>query len=333
MTNQSLKTAFAVLFIVLTTGCANRTSLPSAAQVPEGYYPTAQAQSKLGPGDSLSVSFLASVFQTESPYLLSVGDVLRVDVFDHPELSRDRVVVLPDGYVSLPVVGRVEAADRTIDSIQSELRGLYIAGNIVSPEVVVSVEENTDPLLPLLNLVNRNGQHEPLNYIIGYSDTLDLPFIEPVTVQTDFSTLQSMIKQRYEELFGSRLQVVIQLQKSAPSVVYVIGEVERPGPINYSEPLNPLMAIAAAGGLKSTAQSDDVRLFRRREDNSLDNWSINLEGRLDHGEAIDDQIPIVPLDVLYVPRSGIAEANRIVEQYIRNMLPIQFVVGGQVVSD
>jgi len=313
---------------LLMSGCVSRTPLPQAPFISDQSANITDTRIQLGIGDLLFVSFLASPHLSELPYLIAVGDILRIDIVDHPELTRERIAVLPDGYISLPMVGRVEAADMAIDALAEILVDQYINGNIINPQVVVSVEETQDPLEPLLNLVNRGDQHEPLQFIIGLTSHLDLPFIDPVPVQSNLDELQSQIKARYLEMFGPRLHVMVQLQKATQPVVYVIGEVMRPGPVTYSTPNNPLMAIAAAGGFMPSAETEDIRLFRWREDNSFDSWSINLASRLNHGQPGGDQVQLVPLDVIYVPRSGIAEANRVVEQYIRNMLPIQLGVGG-----
>ena len=317
-----------LLFSVFVTACVSRTPLPVATSLTEGIGETEPVDTVIGIGDIISVGFLSNSSRAlDSPYLVAVGDILRVDVFEHPTLSRERVVVLPDGSISLPVVGRVEAAGETVEALGETLVQQYIAGNIINPQVVVSVEQSNDPLEPLLQLVFQGDQYEPLQFVIGHDTYLDLPFIEPVSVESTLTALQSEIKRQYSELFGSRLHVMVQLQKAQPPVVYVIGEVPRPGPVTYTEPYNPLMAVAAAGGLMPSAEGTDIRLFRRQFDNSFKNWSIDLASRLDHGISGGEQVNLIPNDVIYVPRNGIAEANRVVEQYIRNMLPFQVGVG------
>jgi polysaccharide export outer membrane protein len=53
-----------------------------------------------------------------SEYSLSTGDVLEVYVWQQPELSRD-VIVRPDGRLSFPLVGDVEAAGRSLTDLDA----------------------------------------------------------------------------------------------------------------------------------------------------------------------------------------------------------------------
>src|SRR5215510_11824249 len=43
-------------------------------------------------------------------YLIQPNDVLSVFVYKYPELSRDQVLVLPDGFISLPLIQDMKAA-------------------------------------------------------------------------------------------------------------------------------------------------------------------------------------------------------------------------------
>lgn len=314
-------------FLLTLVGCSSRTPIPVASAEKLQLAMPERSEPLLRNGDVIAVGFLGSTSLIESPYLIAAGDVLRVDVMDHPLLSKERVVVLQDGYVSVPLIGRMKAAELGVDQLSSLLSEAYKKRDIIKPNVVVSVEQSQDPLAPLLQLVSRNGQYEPLRFIVGHAETIDLPFVDQVSVKTTLSDLRQSIKQKYQQRFGSRLYVMVRLLETTPPVVYVIGEVTRPGPVPFSAPYSPLMAVASAGGLMPTAEGEDVRLFRRQPDNTFQNWSIDLAGRLNNGQSASDQLELLPSDIIYVPKTGIAEANQVVEQYIRKMIPLQFGIG------
>jgi polysaccharide export outer membrane protein len=65
------------------------------------------------------------------------GDKLSVNVFGEPQLSGD-FPVAPDGTATLPQVGQVPAAGRTVTDIQNELVGRYSA-TVSNPQILVSV--------------------------------------------------------------------------------------------------------------------------------------------------------------------------------------------------
>jgi polysaccharide biosynthesis/export protein len=63
-------------------------------------------------------SFTAGV--SRSGYVLGPGDQFKLTVFDYEEFTGPQVV-LPDGNISLPIVGSIQAADRTTDELSQEI--------------------------------------------------------------------------------------------------------------------------------------------------------------------------------------------------------------------
>ena len=74
-------------------------------------------------------------------YRVGVGDMLRVSVWRNPELSAD-VVVLPDGTISVPLAGDVDAAGETTEALKERI-SLVLNNYIRQPEVTVSVLQAT----------------------------------------------------------------------------------------------------------------------------------------------------------------------------------------------
>ena len=70
-------------------------------------------------------------------YRIGVGDALTISVWRNPELSA-QVVVLPDGNISVPLVGDVSAAGQTTEELASAISDV-LDNYIRQPEVTVSV--------------------------------------------------------------------------------------------------------------------------------------------------------------------------------------------------
>lgn len=105
--------------------------------------------------------------------------------------------------------------------------------------------------------------------------------------------------------------------------VYVGGEVRAPGVVPIRGQINAAQAIIAAGGFLDTAKTGKVVVLRRRPaDNHLLLREVNVRALLD-GQAKDD-FQILPGDLIFVPRSNIAEVNRFVRQYLNGALPFNF---------
>lgn len=104
---------------------------PSDPQKPE----TAQAAND-------RITQLAIVQGAKKDYVLDSGDLLGIEVFDVPELSRD-IRVSDSGYISLPLLPvKVHAGGLTTFQLQDKLAELLLANGLVSnPHVTVTIKE------------------------------------------------------------------------------------------------------------------------------------------------------------------------------------------------
>ena len=70
----------------------------------------------------LIITFTFSSFATEgSPinyYVLSSNDVLEIRLWGYPELTRT-TVIQPDGMISLPLGGQIDAAGKTLEDLRA----------------------------------------------------------------------------------------------------------------------------------------------------------------------------------------------------------------------
>ncbi|MBI3316511.1 MAG: polysaccharide export protein [Candidatus Omnitrophica bacterium] len=77
---------------------------------------------------------------TSQNYRIGVGDLLAVEVYDEPELTRE-VRVLTDGNISFPLIGLVRAAGLTVSGLEKVVRDRLAADYLVNPQVTVFVKE------------------------------------------------------------------------------------------------------------------------------------------------------------------------------------------------
>lgn len=99
---------------------------------------------------------------------------------------------------------------------------------------------------------------------------------------------------------------------------YVGGEVRSPKMVRLDGQTTLTDAVLAAGGTIETAELSSVILLRRGP-NGREVYRVDLNGLL---RGNDVPIPYLrPYDVVYVPKSFIAEVNTYVELYINRMIP------------
>ncbi len=114
------------------------------------------------------------------------------------------------------------------------------------------------------------------------------------------------------------LAVLVRAQPS--NRVFVAGEVNQQGAQPLVGGTTITQAVAAAAGLKTTAYTSQTLLVRTRPDGTRDVRSIDLD-RVLRGEAPDQDVELQAFDLVFVPRSPIANVDLFVEQYIRGLLP------------
>lgn len=85
----------------------------------------------------LLLTATAAVAQSGN-YQIRPGDTLRIEVIEDPELNRN-VLVLPDGRISFPFAGTVEAAGRTVGQVERALSSAMSSDFASPPTVYVAV--------------------------------------------------------------------------------------------------------------------------------------------------------------------------------------------------
>jgi polysaccharide export outer membrane protein len=133
--------------LVITLSCAVfwALALPAAAQ-----------DKKLGTAPAAQTAAREAGAPFTPEYLIGPGDTLDISVWKEEALTKT-VVVLPDGKISFPLIGQVEAAGRTVDDLKQE-----IAKRIVKfapkEEVNLEVKQVNSMLVYVIGRVNQPGR-------------------------------------------------------------------------------------------------------------------------------------------------------------------------------
>jgi polysaccharide export outer membrane protein len=134
------------------------------------------------------------------------------------------------------------------------------------------------------------------------------------------SELSREIEARYDDLFRGGISVAFNLNSSADGNIAVLGEVRNPGRYTIGNPISPFFALAMAGGALDTAKKSQVVVVKRQPAGRVAWYAVNLD--LDSGRPLGPEIALAPQDMLLVPRTGIANLNVFVDQYIRRLMPM-----------
>ena len=265
---------------------------------------------------------------------IGAGDVIHVDVFEVPDLSRD-VRVDPGGFISLPLVPhRIPVAGCTPSQLSQQIeKALQVNGLVTHPAVSVMVKEQSSDPISVMGAVGHpivyhevrpTSLLEVLASANGISDDAGDSVIitrerGPAIAcgQTDppmdpLNDKPEIIKIRVSDLLRSgdpayNIPVyggdVITVPRAG--IVYVAGAVAQPGGYTLNDPgeaIDTMKIIALAHGLQGTAKANDAMILRK-DPATGETKQINVKLK----KIMDRKIPDVRLyasDVLYVPDSA-----------------------------
>lgn len=90
------------------------------------------------------VPLFATAGQAQESYRIKPGDIIRIEVLEDSSINRD-ALVLPDGRVSVPLAGTIQAGGRTLSQVKSSVAS-ELSPNFASPPTVfVSLARLAEP--------------------------------------------------------------------------------------------------------------------------------------------------------------------------------------------
>jgi polysaccharide biosynthesis/export protein len=268
--------------------------------------------------NSASASQPADVATTRSEQPLSAagalligpGDEMDVSVYGAPDLS-EHTRVNGEGDISMPTIGYAHVAGLTSDQaekvVETRLRQAKV---MTDPQVSIFVREYNNSQISVAGEVNHPGSYSAL----GPHRLFDI--LQMAGGPTDKAANKVVITHRDEddpttlpiskdpaEMAKSNIDLQPGDTVVVPraGIVYVLGEVNRPGGyvLNSTGGITVLQVVAAAGGPSRLASVGGTRLLRHTA-NGYQEEHVDLK-RLLRGKAPD--IAVRNDDILFIPSS------------------------------
>lgn len=188
----------------------------------------------------------------------------------------------------------------------------------------------------------------PDEYVLGYGDVLDVrlhynaELNQVVPIRPDGRISLELIGEvsaagltpraldgELTRLYGATLRqpaLTVIVKEIAPRRVYVGGEVNAPGLLPMGASLSALQSIFQAAGVKRSAQLANVVVLRYDGTSQPRFITVDLRAALRPGGRGGD-IPLKPLDIVFVPKTRVARLNDFMDQYFRQLAPIPLTLG------
>ena len=144
----------------------------------------------------------------KASYAIQAGDLLEISVWREEYLERE-VIVQPDGKISFPLVGTLDAAGSTVAEVQDRVAA-RLAQYIPDPVVTVSIKEIRGNRVYVLGQVQNPGQFI-MNPMVDVMQALALaggttPFAElnDIKILRRTGSIQRLIEFRYSDISRGR---------------------------------------------------------------------------------------------------------------------------------
>lgn len=278
--------------------------------------------------------------EEESNYTptLGRGDVIDIAVYDEPDLTIEGIPIRPDGKVSFPLVGDLQAEGLTVSELnQSLTEGLE--KYILSPKVSIIVQEFNSqrytifgevvtpgiyPLTTDISITAALASAGGLNKGNFRATTVELADLSHAFIARDGKVLPvnftRLIRQgdlRYDISLQSGDYIYI--PSGLSKEVYILGEVENAMLFAYREDMPMSRTLAQAEGFTPDADLKRIHIIR----GSLYNPTvimINFEEVL-KGNA--REVALEPGDIIYVPPTGLTSFARVIDKLVPTMQALQ----------
>ncbi|MBX7219095.1 MAG: SLBB domain-containing protein [Blastocatellia bacterium] len=302
------------------TGWAQASANPAKPLQEGGFVPHAK-ENNATPADKLA-EFSAKY---DGVYRIGEGDELVLEFWGRPELSGKHVVG-PDGNLTLPLTGTLRAAGKSREEL-AEAAVEALSRFYEDLSATVKVEKYSSNRVFILGRVSRPGMLEfdvPPTLLEALTRAGSLPV---GGAGADKAALSRCLIFRGQDqlvrinlkglLTDNQLALNIRLQRndviyipdSDDQLVYVLGEVKKPGAFPLTPEMSFMSLLALAGGPERDAAASHIQLIRPTK-------GLNQEIPL--GELLKPKaqlnFALEEGDIIYVPKRKLAKFGYVVER-------------------
>lgn len=234
-------------------------------------------------------------------YLLGGGDLVRITVYQNPDLSLE-ARVSEAGTINFPLLGTLNAGGRSASQLETLIADALKTGNFVKqPQVTALVLQVRGNQVNVLGQVNRPGRFPlevggmRLSDVLALAGGLSTSGAEVVTLTRPLGKGQNFRTEiDVERVFTATSDPIDDFRVFNGDVLYVgraptfyiYGEVQRPGAARLERNMTVMQGLATGGGLTQRGTEKGVKIYRREADGTTSIIAPRMTDLLRGGDVI-----------------------------------------------
>lgn len=232
-------------------------------------------------------------------YRLGSGDVIRINVYQNPDLTLETRVT-EAGIVSYPLLGAIRLGGLTVTAAERLIADGLRNGNFVKqPQVTLVVLQVRGNQASVLGQVNRPGRYPIEVADMRLTDLLamaggtaasgaDMVIVtgtrngQPYRLEVDLPMVFQPGGKDRDLLILNGDTVWVERQP----LVYIYGEVQRPGPMRLERGMTLMQSLATGGGLNQRGTEKGIRVHRKGTDGKVQIITPGMDDRMQDGDVV-----------------------------------------------
>lgn len=303
-----------------------------------------KAERKLSP--TQVTAWLEILHRTQAPLdTIQAGDGFNLDVYNEPELSLKGLIVQPDGFLHIPLIGPLQLQGKSVEQARQYIERALKA-YIREPRVTLLPFRFAGRSITLMGKFNRPGNYamdRPLRMVeaLALGEGLAVGIIK--NDSTELADLKRAYVVRNQRILPIDFYALIKQGQTRfnipvlpgdyiyiPSVaqqeVYVLGEVFQQNAFNYREDMTLSQVLSYAKGVQPGAYLKQIHVIRGSLENPY-RYIVDYEKIL--AGTVED-VPLEAGDIVYLPPGPTQQF----ESVMKTILPLlQTVQGGVLIYE
>ena len=250
----------------------------------------------------LALSLCSTAFAQTSPSataasaprpeaLLGVGDIVKITVYQNPDLTVDGARISENGQINFPLIGAVVVSGLTVPAAEQKIaKQLRDGGFVLRPQVTIQLGQIRSSVISILGQVAKPGRF-PIEavgtkvsemlavaggVVPGASDTVTLVGTRngrPIKLEIDVPAILQSGK--------TELDLVVEngdiIYADRAPMAYIYGEVQRPGQFKIERGMTLMQVIASNGGISQRGTQRGIKVHRRDQQGNVTVIGYRLE--------------------------------------------------------